>query len=301
MTADDLLAEADELYGLPLADFTPVRDARAKALKKESPELSARVKALRKPSIGAWVVNLLVRREADQVDQVLTVGAALRGAAANLDGAELRELTRQRRQLTAAVTSRARGLAADEGHRVTEAVAEQVEQTLTAAMLDEEAARAVRSGLLVATMRATGVDGVDVAAALAVPEAAGFAATPRSSPAPEPPQLHAVPDPEPDEAAREEARQEAAQAVVEAAASVTDATARRDQALAAVDGLRAASLQLQSEIDELRRRLVELESQAEANDDALTEAQEALDSAEDAVDVAHQAHHAAVDALDELT
>jgi hypothetical protein len=301
MTADAVLAEADELYALPLADFTPARDARAKALKPEAPELAARVKALRKPSIGAWVVNLLVRREADQVDQVLTVGAALREAAANLDGAELRELTRQRRQVTSAVTSRARGLAADEGHRVTEAVAEQVEQTLTAAMLDEAAARAVRSGLLVATMRATGVDAVDVAAALAVPEAAGFAATPRSAPVPEPPQLHAVPDPEPDEAAREEARQEAAQAVADAAAGLTDATARRDQALAAVDGLRAASLQLQSEIDELRRRLVELESRAEANDDALTEAQDDLDAAEDAVDEAHRAHDQAVEALDALS
>jgi hypothetical protein len=297
MTADAVLAEADELYALPLADFTPARDARAKALKKEAPELAAQVKALRKPSVGAWVVNLLVRREADQVDQVLTVGAALREAAANLDGAELRELTRQRRQVTSAVTSRARALAADEGHRVTEAVAEQVEQTLTAAMLDEAAARAVRSGLLVATMRATGVDAVDVAAALAVPEAAGFSATPRSAPVPEPPQLHAVPDPEPDERAREEA----AAAVAEAAAALTDATARRDHALVAVDGLRAQSLQLQSELDELRRRLVDLESRAEANDDALTEAQDDLDAAEDAVDEAHRVHDQAQQALDALS
>ena len=58
--------------------------------------------------MAAWVVNMLVRHETEQVDQVLAVGAALRDAAESLDGKELRELTKQRRQLTAAVTTRAR-------------------------------------------------------------------------------------------------------------------------------------------------------------------------------------------------
>src|SRR4051812_49957646 len=93
--ADELLEIADELYGLALPAFTPARDARAKEL-KGSP-LSARVKALRKPSTAAWVVNLLVRRETGQVEQVLTVGQALREAQASMSGEELRALTRQRR------------------------------------------------------------------------------------------------------------------------------------------------------------------------------------------------------------
>ena len=82
---------------------------------------SAAVKALRKPSVAAWVVNLLVRREAEQVEQVLAVGAALREAQEGMDGAELRALTKQRRQLTSAVTApgpgagRGRGR---EGHTV---------------------------------------------------------------------------------------------------------------------------------------------------------------------------------------
>ena len=57
----------------PLADFTPARDAKAKELK--GTDLAARVKALKKPSLAAWVVNLLVRHETEQVEQVLTVGA----------------------------------------------------------------------------------------------------------------------------------------------------------------------------------------------------------------------------------
>ena len=82
--SDDLLDIADELYGLLLADFTPARDAKAKELK--GTHLAGPVKALKKPTMAAWVVNMLVRHETEQVDQVLAVGAALRDAAQSLDG-----------------------------------------------------------------------------------------------------------------------------------------------------------------------------------------------------------------------
>ena len=58
---DRLLEIADELYALPLGEFTPARDARAKELKGD--ELGPKVKALKKPATAAWVVNLLVRRQ----------------------------------------------------------------------------------------------------------------------------------------------------------------------------------------------------------------------------------------------
>ena len=71
----DLLEIADELHALPLAEFTPARDARAKALK--GTPLAPAVKALRKPGTAAWVLGLLVRREAAQVDQLLNVADKL--------------------------------------------------------------------------------------------------------------------------------------------------------------------------------------------------------------------------------
>ena len=89
---------------------------------------------------------------------MLTVGAALREAQQAMSAGELRALTKQRRQVTAAVTTQARRIAGEEGARVTEAVAEQVEATLTAAMVDEGCGRAVRSGLLVSTLSTTGVE-----------------------------------------------------------------------------------------------------------------------------------------------
>ncbi|MBV9822704.1 MAG: hypothetical protein JO144_10735, partial [Actinobacteria bacterium] len=70
--ADDLVEIADDLYALSLAEFTPARDAKAKELKGS--DLAKQVKALKKPSLAAWVVNLLVRRETEQVEQVLQVG-----------------------------------------------------------------------------------------------------------------------------------------------------------------------------------------------------------------------------------
>ncbi|MBM7515361.1 hypothetical protein [Nocardioides nitrophenolicus] len=270
----DLLEIADELYALPLAEFTPTRDARAKELKGTA--LAAQVKALRKPSTAAWVVDLLVRREAGQVDQVLSVGAALREAQQAMSAGELRALTKQRRQVTAAVTTQARRIAAEEGMRVTEAVAEQVEATLTAAMVDAECGRAVRSGLLVSALRTTGVepmDAADLASAVALPEALGFSATPREAPRPGPPDLHVVPDP--DRAAKAVA---AAEERLAAAEEEYDAArAAHDDASGEVDRLSARSLQLEAETDELRRRLADLEDQAEALEEELAEAEEVRD------------------------
>lgn len=263
----DLLALADELYALPLAAFTPARDARAKELK------DARVKALRKPVLAAWVVNLLVRHETEQVEQVLAVGDALREAASGMDAAQLRELTKQRRQLTAAVTARARAVARERGVKVTDAVADQVEATLTAAMLDPGASAAVRSGLLVVPLAATGVDAVDAAAAVALPEALGFSAAPVSR------ELRVVPDPDPGEAER--ARRE--EALKAARAVLAEARQEHDEAEGHVKALEARSLQVAAELEEARRRVADLEERAEEVDDELAEAEDARDSAADAV------------------
>lgn len=278
----ELLELADQLYALPLEAFTPARDARAKEHKGEP--LAAELKRLRKPGLAAWVVNLLVRVETEQVDQILEVGEALRQAQAAMSAPELRELTRQRRQLTAAVTTRARAIARERGVKVTEAVATQVQDTLTAAMLDEGAARAVRSGLLVAPLSATGVDAVDVAPAVAVPEALGFAAAPVSR------ELHAVPDPAPDveaeearlarERERERERERQREAAERSLRNARDDHARAERRAAR---LSARVLQLQAELEEARRRVADLELSAEDADDELAAAEDERDDAAERV------------------
>jgi hypothetical protein len=297
MSADrssDLLSIADDLYALSLAEFTPARDAKAKELK--GTDLAKEVKALKKPSLAGWVVNLLVRHEPEQVDQVLQVGAALREAQASMSGDELRQLTRQRRQLTAAVTTVARRLAREHGQKVTEAVAGQVEATLTAAMVDEECAKAVRSGLLLGPLASTGVDSVELDRAVALPDALGFLATTHDAGGTAKPDLHVVPDPDRDEKALAAARE----ALADADAEVAEAGEGLEAAQGQLSDLEARSMQIQAEIDELKRKIAELEEQADGVDEELGEAEEAKAEAEEALAEATRTRDAAARALAKL-
>ncbi|MDT9594480.1 hypothetical protein RDV89_15455 [Nocardioides zeae] len=309
MTDDDpapLLAEADELYGLAPGDFTAARDARSRALKKDDPGLAASVKALRKPSTAAWLVDQLVRRDPAAVDDLLRVGEALREAQATLSADDLRAFTKQRRQLTASVTTRARALGRELGTRVTEAVAEQVEGTLTAAMLDEGAGAAVRSGLLVAALRPAGMDAVEVEGALAHPAALGHEAPA----APEGggsggdgpggdqgPVLQVVPDPDAQDRAVEEAREQVAAAedvLGEAEAELADLDEE-------VEDLEARGMQAQARVDELRTRLAEATERQSRVEDQLAEAEEAQGEQRDVVAAARAERDEALARLRRLT
>lgn len=270
---EGLLEVADRLYGLDAGEFTPARDAAAKEAKAAGDaELAARVKKLRKPALSAWAVNLLVRREADQIEQVMALGEQLRAAAESLDGEELRALTRQRRQLTAALTTTTRRLARAEGVKITEAVAGQVEGMLNAALLDPVAAEVVRTGLVVSAFTSTGVSEVDVASVCAVPEAVGgWTALPVEAGAPdeeagERPALSLVPD---DHVKLDKARDR----VRDAEEQLEQATTELEEADASLRDLQARRLQLQQEIDELQRRLAALEDDVEVLDEEVDEAE----------------------------
>lgn len=278
MSSAELIEIADRLYGEPAIAFTASRDAAAKACADK--ELAVRIKTLKKPSVAAWAVNLLVRRESGQIDQVLELAAGLRAAAESLDGEELRTLTRQRRQLTAALTTTARSLAREYDVRLTEAVADQVEQMLTAAMLDPVAADVIRSGLVVTAFSSTGLSELDVAAICALPEAVGHRATPAEPPpAPGPPTLHVVSD---EAVRREEARDRVHEATLARAAAEEEA----EQLAARVERLRARRLQLAGEIDELRRRLATLEDEVDDVDEDLEESEAAHSEAQGELEVA---------------
>lgn len=288
-SADPLVAIADGLYAVPAEAFTEARNAAARETADK--ELSRRVKALKKPSTAAWAVNLLVRREADQIDQVLALGESLRQAAESMQGEELRALTRQRRQLTAALASTARSLARVAEVRLSQAVVDQVEGVLNSAMLDPVAADAVRSGLLVKAFTSTGVSRLDVDSVVAVPAALGGRATPVERPRPD---LRVVPE-------DDEVRRARAQQAVDAAADeVERSRAEADEAARAAGDLEARLLQLHEEIDELRRRLADLEAEAEQVGDDLDEAAEARDEAAGRLAEAEAGHERAVRALAKL-
>jgi hypothetical protein len=267
---------AAALYALGPGELVAARDVRARELRSHDEDLARRVKALRKPSTAAWVVNLLARSDPGQVEQVVELGAAFRAAQSDLDGPRLRELTTQRRRLTAAVTARACELAADQGVSVSGAVTAQVTSTITAAMIDDDAGRAVRSGLLVTALQATGIGRADVAGSVAVPDELGIADVKDDRPR----HLHAVPDPpssrrsarsrgKADDTAREDAARalaEARRALVDAEDDVTAAEAASSAAGAEADRLDAVTRRLDEERTALRRRLAVLEGEAESAD-----------------------------------
>jgi len=289
VATDPLLSIAEELYSLAPAEFTGTRNQWAKQTRTDGdPELAKRVTALRKPSMPAWVVNMMMRHQGDQMTQVLDLGASLRQAQADLDADALRELTRQRRQLTTAVTSQGRTLASELGQLITEAVADQVQGTLHAAMIDADAAAAVRSGMLVTAIAATGVGKADVVDAVAVPAAIGLMPRPRAKPAARPsagrPSLAAVPDPEPapdeERLAREAARAAAQRAVDEAVAAAEEAQQKVRKAQKRVKKVQARTLQAAAELEEARRRVADLEHEIDTLDDEAAAAEEKVERSE---------------------
>lgn len=145
----DVDAVADELYALPREEFTAARDSRATAARAAGDrDLATAVGTLRKPTSAAWLANLLAREHPGEVHDLTELGAALREAQATLDGATLQELSRQRHRVVHALVQRVRTLGRDAGNPVSEAVAREVEETLTAALSDPDAARALAAGRL---------------------------------------------------------------------------------------------------------------------------------------------------------
>ncbi|MFF3341138.1 hypothetical protein [Streptomyces flavidovirens] len=147
--AVDLESITDELYGLAPADFTAARNERAAAARTAGDrELAGRIQALRRPTLSAWASNLLVRRQPEQVQPLISLGEGMRRAHRDLDGEQLRELGRRQHDLVGALARQARQLAADAGHPVSEDVQHEVESTLHAVLADPGAAREWAAGRL---------------------------------------------------------------------------------------------------------------------------------------------------------
>ncbi|MFF1401736.1 hypothetical protein [Streptomyces sp. NPDC058294] len=152
----DLDAVADELYGLRPEEFVAARDRRARDARAAGDQgLAKAVGALRRPSRAAWVSNLLVRRQPEEVRSLLGLGEELRRAHRELDGVRLRRLASRQNEVIGALGRQARRLAAQAGHPVGEDVQRAVEETLHAVLADPGAARDWAAGRLVRPLSAT--------------------------------------------------------------------------------------------------------------------------------------------------
>jgi hypothetical protein len=119
------------------------------------------LKAMRKPTVAAWVANLVARELPDELDDLLALGDEFREATADLDGERLRELTPKRHKLLDALAKSATRLAEKQGQKVSADVGQKLRETLDAALVDPAAGDAVREGRLSSALRHVGFGVVD--------------------------------------------------------------------------------------------------------------------------------------------
>jgi len=292
MDQDRFEVVAADLYGTRPQEFTAARSTAVAAARAGGDRaLAEALGGLRRPSVAAWAVNHLVRERAALVEQVVSLGESLRSAQAELHGDALRELTRQRRQLVAAVTGEATALAAEQGQRLSEAVTRQVEGTLHAAMSDRSAAQAVLGGRLTEPLASTGIDSLGADSPSPPP---GDPSSPTADPGTaERPALSVVRD-------DGSARREAEARVAAAEKALRKARKAQEKSVKAHARAQALVLQLEAEADELRRRLAQAEAAAEAAVGELGGAEEDVVAAQERMITAEQAMAAARTAVAEL-
>lgn len=152
---DSELADiAVTLYTGSPAEFVAARNMRADEV--EDADLAARIRALKKPSVAAWVVNVFARERGSQLGEALQLAEELREAQADLDARALAQLGRDRRALTSRLAADAAELAEARGQRITASTREAVQQTISAAFFDPTAAAAVASARLVRELEPAG-------------------------------------------------------------------------------------------------------------------------------------------------
>jgi hypothetical protein len=162
----DLMRETEALYGLPAGEFTKARNARAKELRAEQPELAELVAKLPKPTAAAAAINRVARDDPSEVRALVQAGRALRSAQesalAGQGAGAVAEATREHRAALERVRREARRL------DVSDAVLERLTATLRAASVDPEQQPLLERGLIATELESAGF-GLDPGLAAAAP------------------------------------------------------------------------------------------------------------------------------------
>ncbi len=279
----ELADVAEELYQVAPEDFVASRTARQDEAKAAGDRaLATDIGSLPKPSLAAWVCNLLVRAHHEEIRGLVELGGLLRDAQQNLAGDELRALNTQRGRLLDALTRQAAALARERGHRIGSGISTQVEETLRAAMADPEAGEALLTGRLSAPMSYSGLGAASVRPDLRLvpPPKPEKAAPPTRSASPRARETTA----ERRERAREEERkaaeerrrrelERAREAAAAAETAAQEAQAAADQQRREAEALAVEHADLRARVDELADELADAERHAAEAAAALKRAQ----------------------------
>ncbi|SEF10481.1 hypothetical protein [Jiangella alba] len=306
MNLDDA---ADELYALPPDEFVEARNTLAKRLKSEGAgDVAARVKALRKPTVAAWLTNQLVRQHGDDIHALADLGERMRRAMSAMDGAALRELTAERKKQVDGLLKAARKVAAGAGQKAGPDLIEAVAASLDAAIADPRAAEVLRAARLSHGLEHVGFGSVEddgeAAEVISLSEARvargqrlETTRRPRATPAAT---AEAEPAGEAADSAAETAGAAGAAAEPEPAGDHARAEHELEQAEAAVDAAEEQVDDAEAALDDQRQRLERAQEAVERLTEELAAARRELEqarddvgSAEDDVETARRASEAA--------
>ena len=156
----ELEREVDRLFELPLAEFIPARDALVKRARAGGQsDLAERIKALRKPSVAAWVVNRLARERELDVQRLLKAGEAVASAqaqAAKGSAAAFPEARDEEQRALERLADAAREILEGEGVGAT--AVERAVRTLRAGSLTEEGRELLKQGRLTEELEPPGFE-----------------------------------------------------------------------------------------------------------------------------------------------
>lgn len=147
---DDAVDHAErDLYAGPRRTFLERRKELAATARSGGDRDAAKaIAGLRKPSVAAHAVNLLAHGHDEHLERLLDLGVRIRAAFADGNDAEMKALLGDRNRAVTEASGRARDLARGDGESVSAAAADQISQTLRAAMASDEAAELVGRGTL---------------------------------------------------------------------------------------------------------------------------------------------------------
>ncbi len=120
-------------------------------------ELASSLKKLRKPSVGAWLANLLVLEQASDVEDLVALGTELRVPKRKLEGGQIRRVSREKTDMVSKLVRDAQSKASEAGQRVSATAALELEATLEAAFVDPQAAKSLLEGRLSSGLHYSGL------------------------------------------------------------------------------------------------------------------------------------------------
>ena len=125
--------DIDDLFKLPLADFTSARNTLAARLKQERRQNDAdRVKLLAKPSISAWAVNQLYWNHRDAFNELIATAKRFGPARIAAKGAGMRDSLDARREALNELSDLATSVLCDAGHSPSQDTLRRIVTTLEA-------------------------------------------------------------------------------------------------------------------------------------------------------------------------